>query len=236
MPPVFGPSSPSKIRLKSWAGSIGTTAVPSLSAKSETSGPSRYSSTTTCSHVAAWASASTRSVVTTTPLPAARPSSLTTYGGPNASRAAATSSGVLQSRASAVGTPAAAITSLANAFDPSSRAAAPDGPKQAMPAAVTASATPATSGASGPTTTRSTPSSRRPGRRRPAPDIGSTVVEGGDGRDARGCPARRAPRRRPGRATGRGPGRARARRYRSRAPSRARDSRGGGVRRSMETA
>ena len=53
MPPVFGPSSPSKIRLKSCAGSIGTMAVPSLSPKSETSGPSRYSSTTTRSHVAA---------------------------------------------------------------------------------------------------------------------------------------------------------------------------------------
>ena len=68
-----------------------------------------------------------------TPLPAASPSSLTTYGGPNASRAAATSSGVRQRRASAVGTPAAVITSLAKAFEPSSWAAAADGPKQVMP-------------------------------------------------------------------------------------------------------
>ena len=58
---------------------------------------------------------------------------------------------------SAVGTPAAAITSFANAFEPSSRAAAADGPKHATPVAAHASARPSTSGASGPTTTRSTP-------------------------------------------------------------------------------
>src|SRR4029077_19487518 len=126
----------------------------------DTSGPSRYSSITTVPHAAAWASAASRSAVTATPLPAARPSSLTTYGGPNASSAAAASSGVRHSRASAVGTPAAVITSLAKALEPSSRAASPDGPKHAMPAAVTASAPPATSGASGPTTTRSAPTSR----------------------------------------------------------------------------
>src|SRR5690349_4918935 len=51
------------------------------------------------------------------------------------------------------------MTSLANALDPSNCAAAALGPKQAMPLARTASATPATSGASGPTTTRSAASS-----------------------------------------------------------------------------
>jgi hypothetical protein len=59
--------------------------------------------------------------------------------------------------ARAVGTPAAAITSFAKALLPSSRAAAAEGPKARMPAARTASQTPATSGASGPTTTRSAP-------------------------------------------------------------------------------
>ena len=49
---------------------------------------------------------------------------MTTYGGPNASSAAAASSAVVHTRASAVGTPAAAITSLAKALEPSSRAAA----------------------------------------------------------------------------------------------------------------
>ena len=47
------------------------------------------------------------------------------------------------------------MTSLAKAFEPSIRAAAALGPKQAIPAARTASATPATSGTSGPITTRS---------------------------------------------------------------------------------
>ena len=88
-------------------------------------------------------------------MPAARPSSFTTYGGPNPSSAAAASAGVEQVRGRAVGTPAAAITSLANAFEPSIRAAAALGPKQAIPAARTASAAPATSGTSGPITTRS---------------------------------------------------------------------------------
>ena len=90
----------------------------------------------------------------------------------------------MHTRAIAVGTSAAAITSLAKAFEPSRTAASLDGPKQAMPAARTASATPATSGASGPTTTRSTPSSRgEPGDRRAVQRV--DVVQGGDPRDAR---------------------------------------------------
>ena len=48
------------------------------------------------------------------------------------------------------------MISLQNALEPSSCAAALVGPKQRMPAAVSASARPATSGASGPITTRST--------------------------------------------------------------------------------
>ncbi len=131
---------------------------PSVTANSETSGPSRYSSTSTWSHEAACRSATSRSSVTTTPLPAASPSSLTTYGGPNSSRADSTSSEWTQTRAWAVGTPAAAITSLANALEPSSRAASRLGPKTAMPRETSSSVTPATSGASGPTTTRFTPS------------------------------------------------------------------------------
>ena len=47
------------------------------------------------------------------------------------------------------------MTCFAKSLEPSSRAALPDGPKHGMPLARTASATPATSGASGPTTTRS---------------------------------------------------------------------------------
>src|SRR5580700_3756012 len=47
MPPVFGPWSPSRARLKSWAGSSGTAVTPSVTANSDTSGPSRNSSITT---------------------------------------------------------------------------------------------------------------------------------------------------------------------------------------------
>ena len=133
------------------------TVAPSLIPKSETSGPSRNSSITTRAHAAAWASASARSIVTTTPLPAASPSSLTTYGGPKRSSAAAASCGVVQTRASAVATPAARMTSLANALEPSSCAAALFGPKTGMWWARNTSATPAMSGTSGPITTRSMP-------------------------------------------------------------------------------
>ena len=61
----------------------------------------------------------------------------------HSSSAAATSSTVEHVRDRAVGTPASAITDFANALEPSSCAAAADGPKQAMPLARTASATPA---------------------------------------------------------------------------------------------
>ena len=57
---------------------------------------------------------------------------------------------------SAVGTPAARMTSLAKALEPSRTAASLPGPKVSMPTSRRASATPATSGASGPMTTRST--------------------------------------------------------------------------------
>ena len=159
MPPVFGPVSPSPTRLKSCAGSNGTAVTPSHTANSETSGPARYCSTSTgcpdARTATAWAWASARSLVTTTPLPAAKPSSLTTYGAPQRVRAPSISASEVTPTASAVGTPAAAITSLANAFEPSIRAAAAPGPKTAKPLERSASAAPLTSGTSGPITTRS---------------------------------------------------------------------------------
>src|SRR4051812_42661966 len=157
MPPVFGPASPSSARLKSCAGCSGTTVTPSVTANSDTSGPLRYSSITTRSP-AAWAIASSRSDVTTTPLPAASPSCLTTYGGGSVARTSAASS-PSHTQCPAVGTPAAVITSLANALLPSSWAAAAEGPKTASPQERQASAAPATSGTSGPMTTRSAPHS-----------------------------------------------------------------------------
>ena len=47
MPPVLGPWSSSPTRLKSWAGASGTTVLPSQRQNSDTSGPSRNSSMTT---------------------------------------------------------------------------------------------------------------------------------------------------------------------------------------------
>ena len=166
MPPVLGPVSPSPTLLKSCAASSGTTVSPSTTQNSDTSGPSRNdSSSTGCpasSRLAACALAASRSAVTTTPLPAARPSSLTTHAaspppGPNRSNAASRRAGLSTISLVAVRTPAADITSLANDFDPSMRAASFVGPKQAIPAARTASATPSTRGTSGPITTRSAP-------------------------------------------------------------------------------
>ena len=88
MPPVFGPVSPSPIRLKSRAGASGTAPTPSHSASSESSGPTMCSSTTTapgpktsCSSIA-WSvsRACASSVAITTPLPAASPSNFSTTG------------------------------------------------------------------------------------------------------------------------------------------------------------
>jgi exodeoxyribonuclease VII large subunit len=92
---------------------------------------------------------------TTTPLPAASPSAFTTIGAPRRrtnSRAAAAS---VNRSHSAVGMPAASHTSLQKLLLPSRRAAAAEGPQQAIPASPSASASPSTSGASGPGTTRS---------------------------------------------------------------------------------
>ena len=90
MPPVLGPASPSPMRLKSWAGARGTARVPSHTTSSDSSGPVRPSSMTTRSPAApkdspesfsrTSASASAIDSVTSTPLPAARPSVLTTNG------------------------------------------------------------------------------------------------------------------------------------------------------------
>ena len=162
MPPVFGPSSLSNTRLWSCAGCNGTTVSPSTRQNKLTSGPSRNDSNSTGlppdRTSFAWAMAAARSCVTTTPLPAARPSSLTTQFGPKRSIAASMSAseapGSIGS-AWAVFTPAAAITSFANAFDPSIRAASLFGPNTGKPSARMASPTPATSGTSGPITTSS---------------------------------------------------------------------------------
>ena len=66
-------------------------------------------------------------------------------------------------------TPARSITSLANFFDDSSRAAARFGPQTGILSRANASTRPAASGASGPTTTRST--AKLAGHRRHSTDV-----------------------------------------------------------------
>jgi len=138
--------------------------VASASSAVRARGIDRSTSTRQRSSDERWSSAASASSCvrqTKTPFPAARPSALTTHGARASSSVAA------------VGTSAAASTSLANAFDPSIRAAALLGPNTATPARLSSSATPATSGASGPTTTRSISCCReRPSR----PSTSSTLM------------------------------------------------------------
>ena len=166
MPPVFGPASPSPMRLKSCAPGARARARRRRARRRRSprlrAAPRSRSRRRRPPPRAAPRRAPVWSRQTKTPLPAASPSALITHGG------RATGS------VSAVGTPAARMTSFANGFEPSMRAAAALGPKTATPAWRSSSATPATSGASGPTTTRS--ASDRAGQREQA-----LAVLGADG-------------------------------------------------------
>ena len=98
MPPVLGPASPSPTRLKSWAGARATARWPSQTARTESSGPVSPSSMTRVRPASPKASPERYSVtasrasasrsVTSTPLPAASPSVLTTYRPSRVSRKA----------------------------------------------------------------------------------------------------------------------------------------------------
>ena len=228
MPPVFGPWSPSNARLWSCATrDRHRRRVPSHSTNSETSGPVSPSSITHVRPASPNASperyartasrASAIDSVTITPLPAASPSVLTTYRPGSVSRNAnaASSSPAPKRRGSrAVGTPALdehVLHPRLRTFEPGRRGRV--GPNARRPGACTASTTPATSGSSGPTTTRSASSSvgelghrRRIGRRRPACTRRASPCPG--------CRARTPPRRRA--ASARAPTRARARARRNR--------------------
>ena len=175
-------------RLKSWAGSSGTTVVPSVIANSDTSGPSRNSSIDRPARTAGARAraAASRSSVTTTPLPAASPSSLTTYGG-----AELVERGRHLGRASCTtrargGRHAGGGHHVLGEGLASPRAGRPaaTGRSRRCPASRTASATPATSGASGPITTRSAPPARRPARRPRRGSAASTASGSATARDA----------------------------------------------------
>ena len=143
---------------------------PSDSTKYDASCPTRNSSSTTRSPAPpnrrstiasrTAASAVARFSAITTPLPAARPSAFTTTGKPSSPRAITSNASfeVEQSAKRAVGTPCRAMKCFANDLLDSSAAAARVGPTIGRDTAANASATPALSGSSGPTTVRSTPS------------------------------------------------------------------------------
>ena len=139
MPPVFGPVSPSPTRLWSWAGSRIQHELPSVRAKIETSGPESISSISSVSPEspnsrstmtrAMASSASANVLQIMTPLPAANPAALITQGSSLARTYSKASSGIVNMRASAVGTFADRINCLAKALSASSRAPSADGPK-----------------------------------------------------------------------------------------------------------
>ena len=194
MPPVLGPVSPSPSRLWSWAGASGSTRSPSHSASSETSSPSSRSSISTRApespkrrsirHARTAASASAASSQTIDAL--ARGQAV----GLDHDAAADLGDGRLRGRgvsqiAVAGGGHAGARPSPPWRTPSSPRSGRPPRPgrSMAMPAARSLSARPATSGASGPITTRSAAqpaASSVSGSRSPTPH----VVAGGEAADA----------------------------------------------------
>ena len=158
MPPVLGPVSPSPIRLWSWAIGSGRATVPSHSAIRLHSGPNRRSSTTigpaAASAVIA-ATVSSSSAGTMTPLPAARPSCLTTTGAPSAFHHAKASSAEVVARCRGEGRASRSAIWRAWPFDDSSLATSAVGPKHGIARRRQSSAMPAASAVSGPTITRS---------------------------------------------------------------------------------
>ena len=142
------------------------------------------SSITTAAPAAPWAPPNISSMAacaawtvsaTTTPLPAASPSALTTIGAPWAVTWARAEAALSKRAQAAVGAPAASQISLVKLLEASSWAAAAEGPKARIPASVSASATPAASGASGPMITKSIASSAA----NPTTRLGIAGIEGG---------------------------------------------------------
>src|SRR6266852_6152865 len=163
MPPVFGPVSPSPARLKSRAGASAITSVPSVPQSTDNSAPSSRSSTTTVAPLLpkrpstsiASMAASDSSMLphTITPLPRASPSAFTATR-PSRSRAhALAGAGVVKVSKSAVGIPASLINDLEKALLVSMRPARRLGPNTLKPASRSASPRPASTAASGPSTT-----------------------------------------------------------------------------------
>ena len=125
---MFGPVSPSPTRLKSWAGTSGTAVTPSVIANSDTSGPSRNSSTTTAPpgrarHAAGVFEGDLAVVGHDHALATGQAVVLDDVRGAELVERVLDLSEVVHRWAMAVGTPASAMTCLANALDPSRAAA-----------------------------------------------------------------------------------------------------------------
>ena len=171
MPPVFGPRSPSKARLWSCAVPSGMAVVPSHRAKKLASSPTRHSSMTSSAPAAPSAPPSMASIGRLGLGDARRDDDALAGGeavGLDDDRRAPLAHiglGGVRPRGSArrrrSGCRTRAQSSLVKAFEPSSCAAARRGPNALMPAAARSSTRPATSGASGPTTTRPIASARQ---------------------------------------------------------------------------
>jgi len=170
IPPVLGPRSSSKIVLWSWAAGRGRAETPSVITKKDASSPVMNSSTTTVRPAAPNASSSRQSRMAASasgsvaqikaPLPAARPSALTTNGPPSSRQKRRAASASWKARKRAVGMPYRAIKSFAKALELSRRAAAWLGPKTDTPASLNRSRRPRDRGSSGPITASSTRSRR----------------------------------------------------------------------------
>src|SRR5436190_1879364 len=138
------------------------TSAPSVTARSESSGPSSRSSTTIFLPLRpkrSWTSIASiapsdcsMSAQTITPLPRARPSALTATRPPRSRAQAFAGAGWVKTSKSAVGMPARFINAFAKDLLDSMRPAPRSGPKTLKPAWRRASATPASTAASGPST------------------------------------------------------------------------------------
>ncbi len=167
MPPVLGPRSPSKTGLWSWVLKSGMAVRPSVRTMKVASSPAKNSSTTTrlpwspnslnsLLIIIRWIALATSFSVlqTKAPLPAARPSALTTQG-KLATAYFLAFSGLSKISNSAVGIPYFFMNFLARTLLPSNWAAASLGPTIPNPKDSKISTIPLTKGASGPTTVRS---------------------------------------------------------------------------------
>ena len=167
MPPVFGPLSPSKTRLWSCAAASGSACL-AVAQREEArpprrrgiprSRPRRRPRRSAPPNIMSMRRLAPRSsvIATTTPLPAASPSALTTIGAPCARDVGQRLVGVGEALIGGGRDVELAAEVLGEALGAFELRRLPAGPNALMPALARSSTRPAASGASGPTTTRST--------------------------------------------------------------------------------